>query len=109
MELSDRTFAERSVVRERQLIRHVKPIMTINCNLTESDYRAFRRYVMFRLRKMHWLLGESAQNDVGSMPVIIGVGENDGRPRLGDVSARKGGDDNIPGSQRSADSRPPDR
>jgi len=31
--------------------------MTINCNLTESDYRAFRRYVMFRLRKMHWLFG----------------------------------------------------
>jgi len=28
--------------------------MSINCNLTESDYRAFRRYVMFRYRKMHW-------------------------------------------------------
>jgi hypothetical protein len=28
--------------------------MTINCNLTESDYRAMRRYVMFRYRKVHW-------------------------------------------------------
>jgi hypothetical protein len=28
--------------------------MTINCNLTESDYKAFRRYVMFRYRKIHW-------------------------------------------------------
>ena len=31
--------------------------MTINCNLTESDYRAFRRYVMFRYRKVHWYYG----------------------------------------------------
>lgn len=31
--------------------------MTVNCNLTESDYRAFRRHAMFRLRKMHWLFG----------------------------------------------------
>ena len=29
-------------------------IMTINCNLTESDYRAFRRYLLFRYRKIHW-------------------------------------------------------
>ena len=28
--------------------------MSITCNLTESDYRAFRRYVIFRLRKLHW-------------------------------------------------------
>lgn len=28
--------------------------MTINCNLTESDYRAMRRYVIFRYRKLHW-------------------------------------------------------
>ena len=28
--------------------------MTINSNLTESDYRAFRRYVLFHYRKMHW-------------------------------------------------------
>jgi hypothetical protein len=29
-------------------------LMTINCSLTESDYRAFRRYVWFRYRKIHW-------------------------------------------------------
>jgi hypothetical protein len=34
----------------------------------------------------------------------MGAGENDGRPRLDNVSARKGGDDNIPGGQRCADS-----
>jgi hypothetical protein len=28
--------------------------MTTNCNLTEADYKAFRKYVMFRYRKMHW-------------------------------------------------------
>jgi hypothetical protein len=28
--------------------------MTINCNLTESDYRAMRRYLFFRYRKFHW-------------------------------------------------------
>jgi len=27
--------------------------MTINCNLSEPDYRAMRRYVIFRYRKMH--------------------------------------------------------
>ena len=30
--------------------------MAINCNLTESDYRAFRNYVRFRYRKLHWYL-----------------------------------------------------
>jgi hypothetical protein len=29
--------------------------MTITCNLTEADYRAFHRHVMFRYRKIHWL------------------------------------------------------
>src|SRR5579859_2112579 len=28
--------------------------MTIQCNLTESDYRAMRRYFFFRYRKLHW-------------------------------------------------------
>src|SRR5690242_6421789 len=28
--------------------------MTISCNLTESDYRAMRRYLLFRYRKVHW-------------------------------------------------------
>jgi len=28
--------------------------MTINCNLTERAYRALRRYVLFRYRKVHW-------------------------------------------------------
>jgi hypothetical protein len=31
--------------------------MTVRCNLTEADYRAYRRHVFFRLRKMHWLYG----------------------------------------------------
>jgi hypothetical protein len=31
--------------------------MTITCNLTDADYRAFRRHVMFRYRKIHWLYG----------------------------------------------------
>ena len=30
--------------------------MTINCDLNESDYKAFRRFVLFRYRKMHWLI-----------------------------------------------------
>ena len=29
--------------------------MTITCNLTNADYRAFHRHVMFRYRKIHWL------------------------------------------------------
>jgi len=29
-------------------------IMTINCNLMESDYRAMKRYVFFKYRKIHW-------------------------------------------------------
>jgi hypothetical protein len=32
-------------------------MMIINSNLTESDYRALRRYVMFRYRKLHWYYG----------------------------------------------------
>src|SRR5260370_34790123 len=31
--------------------------MTINCNLTEADYRAMRKYVLFHYRKVHWFLG----------------------------------------------------
>lgn len=31
--------------------------MTVRCNLTDADYRAFRRHVIFRLRKMHWFYG----------------------------------------------------
>jgi hypothetical protein len=29
--------------------------MTITCELTKEDYRAFQRHVMFRIRKTHWL------------------------------------------------------
>src|ERR1043166_3674765 len=29
--------------------------MTITCNLTAADYRAFHRHVLFRYRKIHWL------------------------------------------------------
>lgn len=28
--------------------------MTITCELTKEDYRAFQRHVMFRIRKLHW-------------------------------------------------------
>ncbi len=28
--------------------------MTTHCNLNDADYRAFRRHVMFRYRKIHW-------------------------------------------------------
>ena len=31
--------------------------MTVTCNLNESDYRALRRYAMFRYRKIHWIYG----------------------------------------------------
>ena len=31
--------------------------MTARCNLDDSDYRAFRRHVLFRYRKIHWLYG----------------------------------------------------
>lgn len=31
--------------------------ITITCNLTDADYRAFRRHVLFRYRKIHWLYG----------------------------------------------------
>jgi len=31
--------------------------ITVNCNLTRADYRAFYRYYLFRYRKMHWLFG----------------------------------------------------
>lgn len=31
--------------------------MIARCNLDYSDYRAFRRHVMFRYRKIHWLYG----------------------------------------------------
>ena len=31
--------------------------MTARCNLNDSDYRAFRRHVLFRYRKIHWLYG----------------------------------------------------
>ena len=29
--------------------------MTVRCDLTDADYRAFRRHVLFRVRKIHWL------------------------------------------------------
>jgi YcxB-like protein len=28
--------------------------MTITCDLTDADYRAFRRHMMFRYQKIHW-------------------------------------------------------
>ena len=28
--------------------------MTVRCNLDDSDYRAFRRHVLFRYRKRHY-------------------------------------------------------
>jgi hypothetical protein len=31
--------------------------MIVRCNLDDTDYRAFRRHVMFRYRKIHWLYG----------------------------------------------------
>jgi hypothetical protein len=31
--------------------------MIAHCNLDDSDYRAFRRHVIFRYRKIHWLYG----------------------------------------------------
>ena len=31
--------------------------MTAVCDLIDSDYRAFRRHVLFRYRKIHWLYG----------------------------------------------------
>jgi hypothetical protein len=31
--------------------------MTVRCILDDSDYRAFRRHVLFRYRKIHWLYG----------------------------------------------------
>jgi hypothetical protein len=31
--------------------------MTARCNLIDADYRAFRRHVLFRVRKIHWLYG----------------------------------------------------
>ena len=31
--------------------------MTVRCNLTGSDYRAFYRHVLFRHHKVHWLYG----------------------------------------------------
>lgn len=31
--------------------------MIERCKLQESDYRAFRRHVLFRYRKIHWLYG----------------------------------------------------
>lgn len=31
--------------------------MIAHCNLDDSDYKAFRRHVMFRYHKIHWLYG----------------------------------------------------
>ena len=31
--------------------------MTARCNLTDADYRAFRRHFMFKYRKIHWIYG----------------------------------------------------
>jgi hypothetical protein len=32
-------------------------LKTAYCNLNDADYRAFRRHVLFRYRKIHWLYG----------------------------------------------------
>ena len=31
--------------------------MTAHCTLNEPDYRAFRRHVLFKYRKIHWIYG----------------------------------------------------
>jgi hypothetical protein len=31
--------------------------MIAHCNLNDADYRAFRRHVLFRYRKIHWFYG----------------------------------------------------
>jgi hypothetical protein len=31
--------------------------MIARCNLTDGDYRAFRRHILFRCYKVHWLYG----------------------------------------------------
>jgi hypothetical protein len=41
----------------RRFFRNRGIAMSVHCNLDDSDYRAFRRHVMFRYRKMHWLYG----------------------------------------------------
>src|SRR5438046_596439 len=47
--------------------------MTAHCKLDDSDYRAFRRHVMFRYRKIHWLYG-------GMLALILLLTGFGGRP-----------------------------
>ena len=47
--------------------------MTARCDLDDSDYRAFRRHVMFRYRKIHWLYG-------GMLALILLLTWYGGRP-----------------------------
>jgi hypothetical protein len=47
--------------------------MTAHCELTDSDYRAFRRHVLFRYRKIHWLYG-------GMLALILSLTWFGGRP-----------------------------
>ncbi|MGC4075311.1 MAG: YcxB family protein [Nibricoccus sp.] len=60
--------------------------MTIKTHLTESDYRAFQRHMMFRYRKLHWVLavpffimtlsslfgGKPGETTVQKVSVLIG-------------------------------------
>jgi hypothetical protein len=47
--------------------------MTAHCKLDDSDYRAFRRHVLFRYRKIHWLYG-------GMLALILLLTWYGGRP-----------------------------
>src|SRR3954464_6325212 len=47
--------------------------MTARCNLHDSDYRAFRRHVLFRYRKIHWLYA-------GMLAIILLLTWYGGRP-----------------------------
>src|SRR5215467_11457527 len=61
--------------------------MSINCNLTESDYRAFRRYVFFRYRKMHWFFA------VGLIPglALLWFGNKPDTPLMEKIAGLVGG------------------
>ncbi|HWQ92664.1 MAG TPA: YcxB family protein [Clostridia bacterium] len=47
--------------------------MTAPCKLEDADYRAFRRHVLFRYRKIHWLYG-------GMLVLILSLAWFGGRP-----------------------------
>ena len=61
--------------------------MTAHCNLNDADYRAFRRHVMFRYRKVHWLYG-------GMLALILLLTWLGGRPEETDHEA-----DDVPASK----------